>query len=660
MLRQTQAKIINTKEFTNRLALLSKALEACAQFYEAAGAETKEKTKRLDTREGFGMLLFLPPKPKSTDYALANNIICHRHYRKQLICAQADEQAVNAKVEALEGAIRQAASALREAEHALSKAKQQAFAAGVEEAEGTTVAQAQGAVAERQAALSSLRAELSALSDQAKALRSRITACEQELANLDDERAKKGVGQFRALAEQVRAEQSRVAAESVSRETLPSANTDQDFANNPGCFDDIIGLPLKVKPPTTSDISRLRTDCSNSTILGEFILGNQVIAPDFAAAGFPPCKESLVRDTNPDFIPIIMAAARKRIVELIAIPELDCGAYETDEQRALVVREIAGEIDGPQSAEETVESQSAAPLSLVECILRAASPAESDGASPEPTSNILYETVSGEAFPVMVEEFIKPAVLEGLARFGEPEAQEQFARKLSVLSYNEQRAREACTRAFGDASTDINLLHARRLRARAEIMQLALCAALLGAAGVEAADIDMSQMQGVLTVEPQRIRAKAQPDGRKTQPQALLVEQVPNALGGFSLGRSIVLEEEKPIHIGRAPYGHEGQHIIVPAGHSPVPELANFAASVSRAHALLRCEEGRWWLSDAGSSFGTGICRNNAGESRLLVDDERVELRNGDVIALAPLAQEDGSIRPDPHSGFAYRFEVMG
>ena len=616
MLRQTQSKIISVKEFTNRLALFSNAIEACARSYEAV-TPSASKTKRPETREGFAMLLFLPPKPKDSDLALVNNLICHRHYREILATLDAEKQHAIDSIEEAQERISKARKRVRDAEENLSSAKKATFSS---ESEGGAAGSAQDALREAQTRLSvrkedldALKQELEQLNARAKEVQAKKSICEQEFFKHDKERRSKGVAPFVDLLRRA-----------SGKDPLPLS--DDDFANEPDAFDILIDYALEVKPPSTSDVSRLRTDCSNSAILGEFVSSNQVISPDFAAAGFPPCKTSFVRDTDPDFVDSIMAAAHERVTQLIAAPELALGCYESTSSRHAFLHEMFGA--------ET----------------------ESEGFQIDPhveDVNILYEIALSDAFPVMVEEILKPAVLEGLARFGEERAQFDFTQKLNSLAYSEQKAREAYSRALDGLSANHTQAWTRRLASRRDILSFMLCVALLGARGVERFEVDLDALRQQLTAEPRRSGRQAR--GAETR---------------FSLGRSIELSDELTYLIGKAPFNKNVRHVIVPAGQQPYPGLIGFAESVSRTHAQLIFVDGAWHLSDAGSSFGTGVIRSRASKepgdeanlavNRLLIDDESVVLRNGDVIVLVPVVLEDGSIQIDNQSGFSYRFELIG
>ena len=111
--------------------------------------------------------------------------------------------------------------------------------------------------------------------------------------------------------------------------------------------------------------------------------------------------------------------------------------------------------------------------------------------------------------------------------------------------------------------------------------------------------------------------------------------------------------------------------VIVPAGALDVPGYVDFAAAVSRAHATLEYDGEYWLLSDAGSLAGVAVLGLRERRSlpcgtrqrvvgMLLEDDERTVLCNGDVIALAPLTEDDCATGVDALYGFSYRFEVMG
>lgn len=676
MLKQPQKKIMSVKDFTNRLTFFSNALEECARAYENSSAG--DRVKRYDTRDGFGMLLFCPPKPTDDHQKLYDNIVCHWFYRQQLREAEANAQTAAETLASAEAALADAESAAKLASEALSKAKQQL-------PEGqTTSPDVAKASQDKQAAedkLADAREMRKQAKEAANLSEKRCASHQRELERLEKERSKgsKGKGAFDdylAFAMSVREYNGKPSATgcpgSLGETGKPSKPDD------PSCFDDIIGLKLQVKAPTPTDVSRLRTDASNSTILNEFIVSNSVLSPTFADAGFPACKTSLIRDTDPAFAETVAAAARTRVMSLIAAPELAFGAYESAQSRAELLDALSLE-DGaylphPDDEEET-------------------------------PSNILYEIVTNEAFPIMAEEMLKPAVMEGLARFGDEGAQEDLARKLAVLSYDEQLARDAHARALDGLDSKLDLRYAQRLGARGKMLSLMLTSCLLGATGVENYPVSMENIQNVLTGQPGLTPRKAgKVSARASGGQAVLVEQIPNQEGSFSFGKSIPLPRERAVLIGRAPFSSEQENIIVPAGISPYPGLANFAANVSRAHALLEPSAKGWRLSDAGSSFGTAVLRpgsagdagdtgsaGDAGNARdagdaggadsqdnpsglsaalgsgaasgfkaiLLVDDDELLLQSGDVVVLAPLEGDNGSIGIDPELGFSYRFEIL-
>lgn len=655
MLKQPQKKIMSVKDFTNRLTFFSNALEECARAYENSSAG--DRVKRYDTRDGFGMLLFCPPKPTDDHQKLYDNIVCHWFYRQRLHEAEATAQAAADALDAAEAELAETETAAKAASEALSKAKQQLL-------EGQTtspeVAAASQDKQDAEAKLAEAREARKQAKEAANAAEKRCASHQKELDRLEKERnkgskSKSAFDDYASFAEGVREHNGKPRA--ASEAEAPGKAGASAAPDDPSCFDDIIGLRLLAKEPTPTDVSRLRTDTSNSTILNEFIVSNSVLSPAFADAGFPACKTSLIRDTDPAFADAVIAAARMRVMNLIAIPELAFGAYESAQSRAVLL--------------ETLSLEDGAHLPR-------------SGDKKETSSNILYEIVTSEAFPIMAEEMLKPAVMEGLARFGDEGSQEDFARKLAVLSYDEQLARNAHARALDGLDSRLDLRYAQRLGARGEMLALMLSSCLLGATGVKNYPVSMENIQKVLTGQPGLTPKKAgKVSARPGSGQAVLVEQIPNQEGSFSFGKSIPLPSERAVLIGRAPFSTEQESIIVPAGISPYPGLANFASNVSRAHALLELSEKAWRLSDAGSSFGTAVLRpggadgadtgvgSGGSEAFLgsnaaagfrgikLTDDDELILQSGDVIVLAPLEGDDGAISIDAELGFSYRFEIL-
>ncbi len=620
MLKQTQKKIMSVKDFTNRLTFLSNALEACARAYDndvPAG-----KVKRRETREGFGMLVFLPPKPADDHMKLHDNIVCHWHYRNVLSKLKEQESAAALELEAAKDLVTQAQEEAANASEAYSRAKQLLNNPSPETED--LVEKARLDHEYRKSALSEARNVHAIKRDALEGIQKRIASCQKELDKLWKERQKAAKGKEPAE------DYARFAKDTLELNGVDVSHLSPD-ASDPACFDGIIGLPCRAKEATPTDISRLRTDSSNSTILNEFVLSNMVVSPKFAAAGFPACRTSLVRDTEPEFSEAIMAAAARRVLALVLEPELEFGEYSAEERTKLAQHLGSG------------------PL-----------PNKGNRTNLEAESNILYEAITSDAFPVMVEEMLKPAVVEALSRFGDESACENFTRKLTVLSFNEQTAREKHARAYDRLSDDIAECYAARLKARCEIMAFLLCVSLLGSAAVDSYEVDMSKIAELVTGKP-NLRPRARKE-REVKTQFLIVEQIPNADGSFSFGKEFALEEGSPILIGRAPFGDKLKRIIVPAGRVPYPGLIDFAANVSRAHALLEPKDGKWYLSDAGSSYGTALKRHsNAGQepqTSLLVDDEQIPLQNGDVIVLAP-REIDGRYDIDAELGFSYRFEVL-
>lgn len=646
MLKQPQKKIMSVKDFTNRLTFFSNAMEECARAYENSSAG--DRVKRYDTRDGFGMLLFCPPKPTDDHQKLYDNIVCHWFYRQQLGEAEANAQAAAKTLANAEAAVADAEAAAKLASEALSKAKQQL-------PEGQTaspdVAKASQVKQDAEDKLADAREKRKQAKEAANLSEKRCASHQKELERLEKERnkgskGKSAIDDYLAFAMSVREHNGKTSAAgrlgSLGETGNPTETGDPSKPDDPSCFDDVIGLKLQTKAPTPTDVSRLRTDASNSTILNEFIVSNKVLSPAFADAGFPACKTSLIRDTDPAFTEAVAAAARTRVMNLIAAPELAFGAYESAQSRAELLYALSLE-DGahlphPDDREEA-------------------------------PSNILYELVTSEAFPIMAEEMLKPAVMEGLARFGDEEAQEDFARKLAALSYDEQLARTAHARALDGLDSKLELRYAQLLRSRGEVLAFMLSSCLLGAIGVKNYPVSMENIQKVLTGVPGLTpRNMKKVSARQNSGQAVLVEQIPNAEGSFSFGKSIPLSNGRAALIGRAPFSAEQENIIVPAGISPYPGLANFASNVSRAHALLEPSASGWRLSDAGSSFGTAVLRPGGSDQAdgtagfrgtMLVDDDDLLLQSGDVVVLAPLEGDDGTISIDAEFGFSYRFEIL-
>ncbi len=613
MLEQKQKKIMSGQDFTNRLAFFVAAIESCAVHLYGPSAE--DGRKREDTRKNRSVLLFLPNKPKDSDLRLYNNLVFHRYYREKLAQAQADEsQARQARMEItqdIEGLLAE----LSNAKGALSKAKQSFFQEKHDlgpDALEEHLAPEQAALDGLEGKLAEAREEQLRIQGRLKTAQTRATAARTKIEELDRERAGKKMGAFRELAEGIRAENG-----------LPHPPFEPD---DPRFFDDVVGLGLAKAEPDNTFVSRAATDDSNSAILNHFVICNEVVAPAFAAEGIPPCRDSFIRDTDPAFARCIILSARKRVASLIALPELSFGYYPT-----------------PQAADKLTQA-------LLGVDASRCTPGE---------INIVYEIVTSDAFPVMIEEVLKPALTEGLGRFGGHDALDEFARKLSVLSYNEQCAREAYARALAGVGNEGDCYIAR-LAARSEVLGFLLSASLLGPEGIGAFEVNMDEMQDILTKQPRRpgrTNTTANP-----RAHAVLIEQIPNQEGGFSLGRSWVLDAQRGAQIGRAPFDASFQHIVVPAERSPFPGLSDFAASVSRAHALIDFDGKDWLVSDAGSSYGTVVLGPAEGRcaGRLLVDDECCPLRSGDVLALAPIENADGSASPDAQFGFSYRFELVG
>lgn len=630
MLQQTQAKIIGTPEFTNRLAYLTAAIETCVRSYSAP--QPGNEVKRMETREGFGMLLFLPPSPKGTDVQMYDNIVCHRYYRGKLAQAQELEQKARERIEKLERGEGIVSRRLEDVREDLSKAKQRFYARDAQDDDAKReIKRLEGRQRALKRAHSVFRGRIKETQALVKTEAKRAGACLKKIKELDDRRLKnKGSETYALFADRVRVANGRRAM------GVPA----QGLADDPALHDDVIGLRVPVKTPTCTDVSRLRTDTSNAAILGEFVSGNQVKSPKWAAEDFPVCHTSLVRDNDDDFKQVVADAARCRVGELIAVPELLLGSYDERDRDELLARLT----DGKE------------PLEL----------AGSDETGLQYETNILYELVANDAFPVAMEELIRPAVLEALSRFGEEEAGREFARKLKVLAYNEQLARTAYADALDGAGGDRQARYVDLLVARGNMLTLALDAALLGSEGVSLCDADMRGVQGVPTLQPRNRRK-----GKSAESVCYLVEQIPNAEGGFSFGRAVRLDETQVVQVGRAPYLEEGQQVIVPAGALDVPGYVDFAAAVSRAHATLEYDGEYWLLSDAGSLAGVAVLGPRERRSlpcgtrqrvvgMLLEDDERTVLCNGDVIALAPLTEGDCVTGVDALYGFSYRFEVMG
>ncbi len=604
MLEQKQKKIMSGQELTNRLAFLVAAIEACA--VHLCGEEA---------RKGRAVLLFLPSKPKDSDARLYNNMVFHRYYREKLADAREVEERARARraetVQLIEGKLAETSRA----KEALSLAKQAYFDEG-----GSAGESSEAAVTAAEAYLNALEAELAQLraaqqraQASLKAATARVNAATSKLVELDNERAGKKLSSFCELACAIRAEHG-----------LSESSLDP---HDPRAFDDVIGLGAPCAEADNTFVSRAATDDSNASILNHFIICNQVVAPAFAAEGICACRDSFIRDTDPSFAFEIIAAARARIGKLIASPELACGDYPTRQSVEALAQALLGK-DAPT--------------------LR---PAE---------INIVYQIASSNAFPVMVEEQLKIGLLEALARFGGHDAQGEFTRKLNVLSYNEQLAREAHARALEGAGENATMRYIELLAARAEILSFMLSCALLGAEGVDAFEVNMARLQNIVTKAPAFSRRRANEGA--AQARAVLIEQIPNVEGGVSLGRTWNLDQARPTLVGRAPYDTALDHIVVPAGHAPAPGFVDFASAVSRAHALVEFDGERWMVSDAGSAYGTAVLGPADGRAtgRMLVDDERCPLRSGDVLALSPIEFEDGSVTCDLHFGFSYRFEVTG
>lgn len=634
MLKQAQKKIMSVKDFTNRLTFFTNALEECARAYENTAAG--DRIKRTDTRDGFGMLLFLPPKPTDDHQKMYDNIVCHWFYRQELEGALAQEIRARDELDRAEGAYAAASAGLKDAGELLSKAKQQ-LGEGEDSKPAVDEAQAAKQAAERE--LAEAREKRRQAKEALATAEKRRGEYQKELDRLLKERTKSSKGKsvhkdFAAFAASVRAVNG-----------LPDHPADEA---DPACFDDVIGCALQAKDPTPTDISRLRTDASNSTILNEFIVANKVVSPTYAQAGFPACRTSLIRDTDPAFRDTVIQAARDRVMCLIAAPELVLGFYEDEGDRALLIETLglSARIDCLRTTQG----------------LQGASDASSEDAFAEEYApeNILFELVTSEAFPIMAEEMLKPAILEGLARFGDETAREDFSRKLTVLSYDEQLARKEHARAVDTPFSQPLACYARQLKARGEMLAFMLSTALLGASAVKSYPVNMENIQKIVTGQPNSMMKKAgKANASQAGGQALIVEQIPNQQGSFSFGKTIPLAKGAVL-IGRAPFGGKQESIIVPAGISPYPGLADFAANVSRSHALLEPSEEGWLLSDAGSSFGTAIKRPGQQPSCImLVDDEPILLQNGDIIVLAPIVYDDGSCDIDAHLGFSYRFELM-
>lgn len=657
MLKQSQKKVASAKEFTNRLTFLSNAMEVCARAYESTDAFGKPRKSEIG--EGSGMLLFIPPKPSEANLRLYDNIACHRHYRNALAQAQAEEKAARTRLIAAERDVESKGNAAKQAADALSKAKQ---ALGSGRISQSQLNEAQRTCDIMQQKLKSVREEHKRLKELRSQAEKRASACQKELAKLQEARMNSPKGRqpaqsYEEFANSVRAFNGKPPA------------LEHDLSD-PSCFDDIIGLSLPPKETTPSDLSRLRTDSSNADILSKFIAANNVMSPAYEQAGFPPCKTSLLRDADPALCEAIIHAARKRVMALIAVPELGIGAYETPDEQAKLLEAL-----GFAQQDEAVLGGPAA------CIPTSDGPAPRTAAPNAPSSaasshaalslvehgrdaeeNILYNLVTSDAFPVMAEDMLKPAVLESLARFGDTPAQDAFVQKCSVLAYNEQRARESYAESLGGSRASISRHYATQLRERGEMLSLMLSTALLGAPAVEAYPVDLENMKRILTKEPGLgAYGKAGRMGQR-RAKAVLVEQIPNSDGSFSFGRHFELSEGTRTTIGRAPYDDAADRIIVPAGHSPYPGLLDFACRVSRAHALLEHTQQGWQLSDAGSSYGTAVGRfaqaNGSMEVKPLEEDASMTLLNGDVVILAPLANANGW-HLDAEHGFSYRFEII-
>ena len=625
MLQQTQAKIMSTREFTNRLAFLATAVETCARSYQMCGGDGVGEANASGIKEGFGMLLFLPPAPKDADLLMFDNIACSSYYRRKLPVFQREEDDTSGKLREAEAALERFVQGEKDAKDALSDAKRAFYRE--ESADGAAVADCEERLATAKGEASRLRQEIKELRKRLGLASDKTAACRQKLKALEKKRADKGLDAYCAFA----------AATCAFNGAVWSDATPAQVQQDPSLLEVVLDLELEAKRPTETDVSRLRTDCSNTAILGEFVSRNEVIAPSYAADGFPLCKTSFVRDSDADFELAVMAAARKRVMELIAVPEQILGRYWDAARKNMLFSALLGE-EKPRFRREDER-------------------------------NIVYDLVVNEAFPVMVEEAVRPAVLEALVRFGQKDAQEEFARKLNVLALNEQTARRAYARAFDGFGEEAERTRLALLKARGEILALALSAALLGARGVSLFAVDMGCVQGIPTERPKH-RSRGDGTGARAF-CARLIERIPNAEGGFSSGRSVALDEGEAVQIGRAPFGSGMCQVIVPAGVSPAPGFDNFALSVSRSHAIVEFEGGCWLLSDAGSSHGTAVLgpledaelpdgglRRIAG--RLLDEDERTVLRDGDVIALCPLVEGERVVGADAHSGFSYRFELVG
>ena len=254
------------------------------------------------------------------------------------------------------------------------------------------------------------------------------------------------------------------------------------------------------------------------------------------------------------------------------------------------------------------------------------------------------------SFPVCLNEYFRPAVVEALKSSGDGDAETMLTEKLNGYAELERRHRDQAMALGTDAPERAD---------RARILSLLLVSTLFGEEGVQAYPApDLSTGQ-IVTERPNPAVLRSQ----REQNAAQLTEVYYDERNRVSLGQSYIITPGERVLLGRSE-ADDYRCINVPY------VTGGSGSSVSRSHAVIEFLDGTWQVRDFPSSFGTAICRkvtreNAKGVKQTVMVGVKLEgrefrqLYSGDILALSPQKTFSGSWGPNSIDGFSFRFDLL-
>lgn len=276
----------------------------------------------------------------------------------------------------------------------------------------------------------------------------------------------------------------------------------------------------------------------------------------------------------------------------------------------------------------------------------------------ERTDNAVRLLATSPRFPRHVRDTLAPAVLSYLESSHQSEAIDEFTNTLEVLLRAESASFQQAAGAENASPQQVASTESAYLKMRGSILGHLLAAALCGSCGVRALSRDAYARTCTETEHVSAMVAR-----RSTLPTsdrcATLVEQLVDSAGNVIFGTAHPLSRNAVMSIGRMPQD-DTTHVIT------VRYVADGVGSaVSRTHASVLFSDGRWVIRDESSCNGIALARatydpasdeERFGEAVMIAaKPAETELRNGDVIFLAPARYSGGHLGPNPQ-GATYRF----